>query len=243
MKLLSTISREAAPILILRKSLLILKNEADRQGKELNIQPLWDLNFNILTTHSLWTLWAQQKGLIPFVIRAGGLEGTEVLAVLTAFKEMSSRVALPCLRGSAKDMPWLETSFDGFILPNEEEVFQGPNGTPVIVSEAPYSNAPYIEGYDIHWCQAMHDLAVSDSPYAWHARASIELQVTGLSPTGEVSATPVVKNLTLSRMWQSKPITDAYKAVATFYYENYLQGDLEPQKSPEDLGYLEEIAA
>lgn len=237
----------AAATLVVRENAELLRDYAAAQGVTLDIAPILAVGIESFFENTPWTVWAEKMGRIP---RFAGNEHTargqeNEGRVLQHFEEDRMLLVERDVTALSSDNQWLLASFDAVAPPSSDTSVVAPYGFPVEAKcpafqsrrklwESKKAGDLAVMGLPYYWCQVQHQIMVAEAPYGWFVAAGVEADPdTGV----ENLVFPIVEKVP-----RDDAFLTAYLALAKFYFEEFLDGYVEPPKLPSDVRLLELLA-
>lgn len=256
----------AAATLVVKDNAIMLRDYAAKKGKVLDIEPLLRVGLTSYFGNTPWKAWAEKMGSIPrFTGNAHTERGTEfeetvvrhfeqelmtvaerevtvvstkhqgLLASLDAALPASSDtsavapylfpVEAKCVAFGSRQKLWDAKKAEKADIATEKARWEGAGGVWGAIMGLPY-----------YWCQVQHQILVSEAPYGWFVAAGVE---ESKKVKGEFELVfPIIEKVP-----RDEEFLRSYAEVAQFYWEEFIDGCVEPPKLESDLQLLSELAA
>ncbi len=235
----------AAAVLVARPNAELLRDYAATKGVTLDIAPLLALGLESYFDNTLWTVWAEKMGRIPrFAGNAHTERGQENEGrVLRHFEEEQMMLVERDVTALSSADNWLLASFDAMAPASSDPSVVAPYGFPIEAKCPAFQSRKKlwdskkagdlaIMGLPYYWCQVQHQLLVSEAPYGWFVAAGVEPDADGV----EKVVFPVVEKIP-----RDEAFLTAYRAVAKFFYEEFIYGYVEPPKLSSDEALIQTL--
>lgn len=236
-----------AAVLVVKENAILLRDYAATKGVTLDIDPLLAVGLESFYGNTLWKSWAEKMGRIPrFEGNAHTERGTAneelVIRQFEADQLMIVEREVTALSSVHKG---LLASFDALAPASSDPGVTAPYGFPVEAKcpafgsrkklwDSKKAGKLAILGLAYYWCQVQHQILVAEAPYGWFVAAGVEKDAdTGV----EKLVFPIVEKVP-----RDDNFLRAYTAAAKFYYEEFVDGCVEPPKLPSDEELLAKLA-
>lgn len=236
----------AAATLVCRENAELLRDYAATKGITLDIAPLLEVGIESYFGNTPWKVWAEKSGRIP---RFAGNDDTDrgqrnEEKVIQVFEEQELIMAEREVTALSSVDNWLLASFDALAPASSDTTVVAPYGFPVEAKcpafhsrkklwDAKKEGKLAIMGLPYYWCQVQHQILVADAPYGWFVAAGVEATKDGT----EAVVFPLVEKVP-----RNERFLEAYKAIAKFYFDEFIYSFEEPPKLPSDLELLNALA-
>lgn len=235
----------AAAVLVARPNAELLRDYAAAKGVTLDITPLLELGLESYFDNTMWTVWAEKMGRIPRFAGNAHTERGQVNEgrVLSHFEGEQMFMVERDITATSSTKPWLLASFDAVAPASSDTSVAAPNGFPVEAKcpafqsrkklwDAKKGGDLAIMGLPYYWCQVQHQIMVAEAPYGWFVAAGVEPDADGV----EKVVFPIIEQVP-----RDEAFLTAYLAVAKFFYEEFIDGFVEPPKLPSDTALLQTL--
>lgn len=222
-----------AAMLVARDNVVMLRDYAATKGVTLDIAPLLAVGIDTFFENTPWKVWAEKVGRIPRFAgnddTARGVRNED--RVLEVFEQEQMLLVEREVTSVSSEHPWLLASFDAMAPASSDTSVKAPHGFPVEAKCPAFQSRSKlwkakkagtgmaIMGLPYYWCQVQHQILVADAPYGWFVAAGVEPDAAGV----EQVVFPITEKIP-----RDTDFLTAYVAIAKFYFEEFIDGYVEP---------------
>lgn len=238
-----------AAMLVARPNAELLRDCAAARGVTLDIEPLLAVGIDSFFENTPWKVWAEKTGRIPrFAGNEHTARGTDHEEhVLQHFEKESMLMVEREVTGTSTPEPWLLASFDAMVPASSDPSVTAPYGFPVEAKCPAFQSrrklweakkvGMAILGLPYYWCQVQHQIMVSEAPYGYFVAGGWEIDPKDPA-AGEKVMFPITEKVP-----RDDEFLTAYKAIAKFYFDEFIYTYEEPPMLECDRTLLASLVA